>query len=90
MTAVATNFMGNVALDAEEKEKVTSHLVMVHMSVLKYSVDFKAIYKRNNYSTPKNYLDFIKNYVAFLRDKRKLFDNNVRRLDGGLTTLAKA
>jgi len=25
-----------------------------------------------------------------LGDKRKLFDNNVRRLEGGLTTLAKA
>jgi dynein heavy chain len=63
---------------------------MVHLSVQKFSEDFKAIYKRNNYSTPKNYLDFIKNYMSFLADKRKLFDSNVRRLEGGLTTLAKA
>jgi dynein heavy chain len=59
LTAVANNFMGNVALEDEEREKVTQHLVMVHLSVQKFSVDFKAIYKRNNYSTPKNYLDFI-------------------------------
>lgn len=60
------------------------------MSVQKFSADFKAIYKRNNFSTPKNYLDFIKNYIGFLAEKRKLMDNLVRRLDGGLNTLAKA
>lgn len=90
LTAVASNFMGEVKITDEEREKVTSHLVMVHMSVQKYSEDFKNIYKRANYSTPKNYLDFIKNYTLFLKDKRNLYDNNVRRLEGGLTTLAKA
>lgn len=58
---------------------------MVHLSVQKYSLDFKAIYKRNNFSTPKNYLDFINNYIAFLRDKRKMMDRMVSRLEGGLT-----
>jgi len=60
------------------------------MSVQQYSLDFMRIYKRNNFSTPKNYLDFIKNYISFLKDKRTLYDNNVRRLEGGLTTLKKA
>ena len=90
LTAVATNFMGDVALETEEKAIVTSHLVMVHMSVQQYSLDFIRIYKRNNFSTPKNYLDFIKNYIGFLKDKRKLYDQLVRRLEGGLTTLKKA
>ena len=63
---------------------------MVHLSVQKYSADFKAIYKRSNYSTPKNYLDFINNYIAFLKGKRRSFDAMVRRLEGGLATLAKA
>ena len=47
---------------------------MVHLSVQEYSEEFKAVYKRNNFSTPKNYLDFINNYIAFLKDKRKLMD----------------
>jgi dynein heavy chain len=47
---------------------------MVHLSVGKFSDDFKTIYKRNNFSTPKNYLDFINNYINFLRDKRKFMD----------------
>jgi len=63
---------------------------MVHLSVQKFSLDYKTIYKRNNFSTPKNYLDFIQNYISFLQDKRKQMDNMVRRLEGGLTTLAKA
>lgn len=48
------------------------------------------MYKRNNFSTPKNYLDFITNYISFLKEKRKGNDALVRRLDGGLVTLAKA
>lgn len=48
------------------------------------------MYKRKNYSTPKNYLDFIQNYMNFLVDKRKELDSSVTRLEGGLATLAKA
>jgi dynein heavy chain len=63
---------------------------MVHLSVQAFSNEFKTVYKRNNFSTPKNYLDFIQNYISFLNDKRQLCDRNVQRLEGGLTTLAKA
>lgn len=90
LTAVANNFMGAVELEDDEREKVITHLVMVHLSVQEYSEEFKNIYKRNNFSTPKNYLDFINNYISFLKDKRKLMDAMVRRLDGGLVTLKKA
>jgi len=90
LTAVAENFMGDVELEEDQRTKVIEHLVMVHLSVQKYSEDFKAIYKRNNFSTPKNYLDFINNYIGFLKGKRKNMDNLVRRLEGGLATLAKA
>jgi dynein heavy chain len=63
---------------------------MVHLSVQEYSLEFKQTYKRSNYSTPKNYLDFISNYINFLKEKRKMMDGLVRRLDGGLVTLKKA
>jgi len=74
LTAVANNFMGGVELEDDQRSKVIDHLVMVHLSVQEYSEEFKTVYKRNNFSTPKNYLDFINNYIAFLRDKRKLMD----------------
>jgi len=63
---------------------------MIHQSVQKYSIEFDAIYKRKNYSTPKNYLDFIQNYMKFLADKRKICDFQVRLLEGGLATLENA
>jgi len=72
------------------KKKTQDHIVMIHLSVQKYSEDFEAIYKRKNFSTPKNYLDFIQNYMRFLEDNRKKLTNAVVRLEGGLTTLAKA
>lgn len=77
-------------IEKEMKLKVTEHIVMIHISVQQYSQDFESIYKRKNYSTPKNYLDFIKNYTTFLKDKRKGIDSSVTRLEGGLATLAKA
>ena len=63
---------------------------MIHQSVQKYSIEFETIFKRKNYSTPKNYLDFLNNYISFLKNKRKEMDAAVRRLEGGLATLAKA
>ena len=63
---------------------------MIHLSVQQYSIDFESVYKRKNYSTPKNYLDFIQNYMNFLGTKRKELDGSVTRLEGGLATLAKA
>jgi dynein heavy chain len=63
---------------------------MIHTSVQKYSNEYEMIYKRRNYSTPKNYLDFITNYMKFLATKRKQLDAAVIRLEGGLTTLEKA
>lgn len=63
---VANYFLLKVPLDAEHRTPVTDHVVMIHQSVQKFSVEFDAVYKRKNFSTPKNYLDFIKNYMNFL------------------------
>jgi len=90
LSAVATHFLASVDLEAEMVPKIIDHIVMIHLSVQKYSLDFEQIYKRKNYSTPKNYLDFIWNYMNFLKDKRKMLDSSVTRLEGGLATLAKA
>lgn len=77
LTAVANNFMGTVELEDDQRQKVVDHLVMVHLSVQKFSTEYKIIYKRENFSTPKNYLDFINNYIKFLRDKRRFMESQV-------------
>ena len=46
--------------------------------------------KRKNFSTPKNYLDFLSNYKKLLVEKRSMYTVMVERYDGGLQKLAKA
>lgn len=87
---VASYFLKNVELEDEMRGPITDHIVLIHTSVQQYSAEYESVYKRRNYSTPKNYLDFITNYMKFLSDKRKSIDSGVRRLEGGLTTLEKA
>ena len=90
LSDVATYFLSKVKIPDELRKPVTDHIVMIHQSVQRYSEEFDRIYKRKNYSTPKNYLDFIQNYMKFLADKRDKCDSSVRRLEGGLTTLEAA
>lgn len=86
---MATHFINDVDLAEELKPKVIDHFVMIHQSIQKYSDDFLNVYKRKNYSTPKNFLDFLQQYMKFLDFKRKFLDNAVIRLTGGLATLEK-
>ena len=51
------------------REQIVSHIVMVHQSVAEYSVKFLQRLRRNNYVTPKNYLDFISTYLKLLEEK---------------------
>ena len=53
------------------REPIVSHFVKVHQSVGKYSADFQQKLRRNNYVTPKNYLDFINTYLRLLDEKDK-------------------
>ena len=90
LTDVANHFLEEVELPVDCRTPVTEHITGVHLGVQKYSLEFKEIYKRANFSTPKNYLDFITNYIKFLKDRRKQLDNSVSRLEGGLATLESA
>ena len=90
LSAVAQHFLVEVQLDDEIRGSINDHVVLVHQSVQRFSSEFENIYKRKNFSTPKNYLDFIQNYMSFLKKNRIQIDKNVARLEAGLETLAKA
>lgn len=47
------------------------HIVLVHLSVVDYSKKFQQRLRRNNYVTPKNYLDFVNSYLKLLEEKDK-------------------
>ena len=50
-------------------------------------MDFELQLKRKNFSTPKNYLDFLNNYKKMLADNRKKFNEMIKRYETGLDKL---
>lgn len=90
LSAVATHFLKDEDFDDDLRTPITDHIVQVHLSVQDYSLKYEEEFKRRNYSTPKNYLDFISSYTKMLVDQKRILNGKVLRLDGGCTTLEKA
>ena len=61
----------NHLIPDDNREGIVSHIVMVHQSVGTFSKDFQQKLRRNNYVTPKHYLDFINTYLRLLEEKDK-------------------
>ncbi len=62
----------NALIPDDHREAVVTHIVEVHQSVAKFSKLFQQKLRRNNYVTPKNYLDFINTYLRLLEEKDKI------------------
>ena len=65
-------------------------MVMVHQSVEHYSEQFAQKLRRRNYTTPKNYLDYIGTYVAMLDKKNKENKSQQDRLLVGIEKIKEA
>ena len=50
----------------------------------RYNVDFEVQLKRKNFSTPKNYLDFLNNYRKGLSFNKNKFIEMAKRYKDGL------
>ena len=91
LRTVAETFLGEEALlPAESRAAVVSHMVHVHQSVVTASHRFESELRRHNYVTPKNYLDFIRNYREQLSHYQHVMSSRIKRLEGGLTKLSEA
>lgn len=88
--SVAKHYLKDEDLPEELREPINMHMVMVHISVQQYSKDFEQQLKRRNFSTPKNYLDFLQNYSRLLTDNRQKYTDMVTRYQNGLKKLAEA
>ncbi|XP_035829687.1 dynein heavy chain 10, axonemal isoform X2 [Aplysia californica] len=90
--AVASVFVSpdNTLIPDDKREDIVAHIVMVHQSIGVYSAKFLQRLRRNNYVTPKNYLDFINTYLRLLDDKDKYILSQCERLQGGLSKIADA
>ena len=64
LLAVATELItpGNPLVPSEFRQQIIEHHVDVHKSVIDVSRDFVMTLRRQNYVTPKNFLDFIATY----------------------------
>ena len=59
----------NDKIPDEYREEVVNHVVFVHQTVGSFSKRFQQKLRRVNYTTPKNYLDFINTYTKLLEEK---------------------
>lgn len=57
-----------------------NHVVFVHQKVGVFSKKFQQKLRRVNYTTPKNYLDFINTYTKLLEEKDRFVLEQVSSL----------
>ncbi|XP_063540762.1 dynein axonemal heavy chain 10 [Cydia strobilella] len=91
LLAVANVFLADVEKIPEEfRPIIVEHVVHVHMSVARYSVEFLLRLRRNNYVTPKHYMDYLTTYLSLLNEKDSFIIAQCERLIGGLAKIEEA
>lgn len=89
--AVATVFFNqNELIPDKFKRNIVRHVVHVHTSVQKYSTDFMMKMRRNNYVSPKHFLDFQVTYVKLFKEKLVYITGQCKRLADGIKKIAEA
>lgn len=84
LVSVADFYLKEEELPEEHRANIVGHIVEVHTSVQRYNVDFEVQLKRKNFSTPKNYLDFLNNYRTGLSSNKNKFIDMAKRYKDGL------
>ncbi|KAK3777975.1 hypothetical protein RRG08_038771 [Elysia crispata] len=80
----------NSLIPPEHWSSLVEHCVLVHQSVIDYSIWFLQRLRRHNHVTPKNYLDFITCYLKLLKEKNVYILSLCERLHGGLAKIEDA
>ncbi|ORX45970.1 hypothetical protein BCR36DRAFT_332447 [Piromyces finnis] len=88
--AVADAFLGTGNVPQENRADIVAHMVKVHLLVGEISNLFLQRYRRTNFVTPKNYLDYINTYNMLLKDNLELNGKLCNRLETGLGKLEEA
>lgn len=64
---VAHKFLQDTDLDSEElRSKISTNMAETHLSIDAANEKFRKYERRNNYTTPKSYLELISFYKALL------------------------
>jgi len=67
---------------------VCGHIIETHLSVREFSEEALNTQKRYIYTTPKNFLDYIKNFKKLYREYHEKVIGNIDRLEKGLEVLS--
>jgi dynein heavy chain len=88
LIGVANKFLAEIELPSQELQQTLSeHMAFVHQIIDEYNKKYKAMERRNNYTTPTSFLEFIKFYKSLLGDKRGKIIDQIERLKIGLQTM---
>ena len=89
--SVAMNLLStSEEVQVELKEKVCKHAIKVHLSVSSYSKKAEITQKRYIYSTPKNFLDYLKSFKDLYKKYNKDIIFQIDRLAKGLLVMEDA
>jgi len=88
LQAVAHQFIQKDEIQSDDsRQKIIDHFVHAHLSIPNFSRDYELVTKRKNYSTPKNYLDFLNSYKELLQQNREKINDTIVRYSDGLKKL---
>jgi len=88
LIGVGQRFLEEVAMPSQEmRDAIAFYMAEVHLSIDDANAKFLALERRYNYTTPKSFLELIEFYKSLLSRKRKKNEEQINRLDTGLTTL---
>ncbi|XP_057328416.1 dynein axonemal heavy chain 10-like [Microplitis mediator] len=88
--AVANVLLKNdECISAEHRDKIVLHTVSVHVGVEVYTLDLFRKYRRNNYVTPKHFVDFINTFLELSTKKKKYVNFQCNRFSAGLKRITE-
>ncbi|KAI8825885.1 dynein heavy chain and region D6 of dynein motor-domain-containing protein [Fimicolochytrium jonesii] len=90
LLSVADAFLREDLVPPEHRPAIVQHMVAVHLSVGEMSAEFLQKYRRANYVTPKNYLDYVNTYNRLLQENRESNSRSCTRLESGLGKLEES
>ncbi|SPP80284.1 dynein heavy chain 10, axonemal [Drosophila guanche] len=89
--AVARLFLTEHAMiPAAHRDNIIEHVVHVHTTIQEYSKDYQTKLRRNNFVTPKHYLDYINTYLGLLEEKHLFITQQRQRLGEGIKKIEEA
>ena len=81
-------FTGYKAIEADSVPLLCEHIIKVHSSLKEFSAEAFNSQKRIIYTTPKNFLDYIKNFQSLYKKHYENTQNLITHLENGLQVLA--